>query len=439
MEQLTLLRKVINIVEDDLLPLELGKGLDTLSEDVLSMIFEYVDERPTLLRVSRRFNRIALGTPYLWRSIDCKMPTIGHVIESLKQSKAVGLEVDLRLSPSESADGFLDVHEVLDHVLPHKRRWKTLSIKLIQGEMSTKINERLSSLHLPRLTSLTISYEDEEDYDPESFFHHFRSIQAPSLQRLRIQNFIPQSMPGAPMLSSVKIELHNITLVGDTFRDLAIFLSSTPLLEVFDLSLKRLGVEEVYDIPIVVLPNLQTLRIDVEASICPQLAPFREAIITPAIRKMHWIIRDGYNGPGWLHETGWLGLMLCHDEYPTLQEFYFKFDWYDVQCRRPTYYIPFGKLPSLRTLTLDTPCILPYSDKFGRIPALHSLCLRGCDSQWMSWIEQAHDRLREQGDLEGLQNITINKVNRSMKELVKEVFGGRKIRWHNGNEGEGID
>lgn len=443
----------ISAVTTALRPFQCGRGLDSLPNDILSMIFVYIGSRSTLSLVCRHFRQVALSIPQLWSAISNNMKSMHQVNRHLKESKAVGLHVGLHLKPKEPPrTSKLNLLSVLDAALVHVDRWESLHFSVKSDfpwsgteACITKMDERLKNIHLPRLQTLSIEYADEfddveEDYgddpldDPNSAVHFYRTWSLPKLYELTIENFIPVPF-AAPALSSLTLILQGTERGELILLRLIEFLSSVPHLEDLHITLGNLDAE--WSLPSVVLPHLKSFRLDVMQWMIPHIAPFTEALITPTIHSMHLHVERYAVGDPEL--TEWLQTFLCHDEYPTLKEL--TFDFFDYNSES-SYEIPFEKLPSLETLSLDT---AHWQANFGwrsmenngPIPPLQSIhLLRDIDSRWRYWLERVKNKMQIQGKLADFERLTICDPDVLDVDDVEALFAGKRIVWEDSYERE---
>lgn len=440
------LKATISAVNSALRPFQNGKGLESLPNEVLSMIFKCAGSRSSLSRVCHRFRQVALDIPQLWSFISNGMKSMHQVHSSLKESKASGLYVDLHLEPNDPPLKYkLDLLSVLDAALMHVDRWESLrfSAKFNDCWLETescirRIDERLKNIDLPRLRSLSIEYSDEFDDvdvdvdiypldDPNSAVHFHRTWSLPKLHELYITNFIPVSF-AAPALSSLSMELEVTDRDEPSALRLIEFLSSIPQLEDLYLTLGILNSAE--DLPPLVLPHLKSFRLDVKEWMIPHVALFTKALITPIIHSMHLHVECLAAGEPDL--SGWLEAFLCHNKYPTLKEL--TFDFFDYESRL-TYEIPFEKLPTLETLTLDTAhsqANFSYDnmENNGPIPPLRSIHLLGdIDSRWRYWLERVKKKMQVQGKLADFERLTICAPDVLNANGVRDMFPGKHIVW----------
>lgn len=296
------------------------------------------------------------------------MQSMRLVNASLKESKAVGLNIKLYLS-QEDWEYELDVLQVFDAAVVHIDRWDELRVWYPDnsswqeiGPRITQMEERTKNIHISRLRSLSLNLPegfptDEGVLDEsDSAIHFYRTWSLPSLRHLQVINFAPVPF-AAPSLTSLSFILRARSERGYSLLRLFHFLSSVPYLEDLELFLDRLVEDQ--DLPEIALHHLKTLRVQYVSQSEPHMFFFVKALVTPAIRSMYLSVVDE-SDPDLdtnVDLTRWLNSFFCHDSYPTLEDFTLEF--MDVHDHSPNFEIPFEKLPNLHTLTLDTSDWLP--------------------------------------------------------------------------------
>lgn len=453
-------------------PFSFGRGLSSLPDELLQMVFEYIADIKTLSLVCRRFRRVVLDSPRLWATISNSDISLPYVIKSLERSKATALDILLQLRPapvdpnssSRERNNRLDVVEVLNAVLPHRNRWNYLEICVMIEkwedlvERLTETCSHLMNLNLPLLTGLKICYPESmvhvNDYDinkmplldPKTNFHLYKSFIAPQLQSVHFVNVIPGPIPTSPMLTSCKIVIHDELIGAKGLRDILAFLSSATALENLSLTLHccEMDTDETY--PVQVLHHLRFLELHVADTNSTWVRPFRAALVTPVIRTFRILVSAGYPPDDASEEasTGdrrirfnWLELMLCHDEYPALEELYAEFCSNsgvisEYPFAESVYNIPFDKVPNLRDLTLWSMNMNPAPTMIRRIPSLQTIRLLSPATDWKPFLETVIGMLRAQGDIACLQNLVVYRpayLPQSSYFEIQAIIPERKIEW----------
>ncbi|KAJ7758349.1 hypothetical protein B0H16DRAFT_1313955 [Mycena metata] len=118
-----------------LLPRLQPQSLDSLSDEILRRIFDYIQSwaeytHPELLlaSVTHRWRELAIGIPSLWTTIrvnhDRQISVLGDI---LLRSKNLPLAISIRLDAFRYR--FFDEYlEAIDALLPHIARWRSLSV-----------------------------------------------------------------------------------------------------------------------------------------------------------------------------------------------------------------------------------------------------------------------------------------------------------------------
>ena len=435
-------------LESTILPFQLEKGLYTLPDDILSMIFQFVGDRKTLFLVSRRLLEVASKVPQLWGKVSNRNSE-KELKECLTRSGTTGLDVDF------SVDDFrrIDPLVMFDTVLPHSARWRSLEMSVgnswahADGVLTT-IGQRCRDAVFTQLSSMSIEFPSSFDDDPNeddgdgdvdptifevtnSSLHFFESIKLPVLSSLHVVNLIPNPFP-APKLRSLWIELlRRPTQSERSPANIVRLLSALPHLEELHLSLAEELKQE--EIPAVSLPNLKTFKLDVVHWLL-DAKDLMKALTLPVIRIMHINIEQ-HRSDKFLGLTTWLKALFCHDKYPTLEELFLEFA--DLNCeQKKKYDIPFEKFPNLRTLCLDTPELHPDYSKDDlaneqSLPSLRTLHIKESDCALAYWLGTVGPKLAGQG-WGGRDNFGWMRegLEGSLETgLVKNLCAGKRIVW----------
>ena len=378
------LQQAVVVLEDSLLPFEFGRGLSSIPDEVLSIIFEYVYRcHPPYLRsppllwlslVCRRFRNVISSNPLLWNKITLSSRiSTDKVNRFLEKSKAVGLELNLRCTcPSRRPilDGSL--HQ-LSNALLHTARWEFLGVDLTGHNLEDFGQEfgLLCALRLPRLRSLSIVYPFI-NLIPHK--HFYKSCELPMLRCLHIEQEVPEPFT-SPILTTFSIRLISNRFAANNLLD---FLSATPTLEDIHISLSRTSVHWPGAYKDVVLENVKTFKLTLGSAHLGRLYPFRRAIHTPNVKRIDLEVKwdfwqpqgedsdddseddeDEWQRGNWKDAFGpdeCLKLILCHESYPHLEHFYYGYRRVDA---KRYYEIPFQKMPRLRVLELRTTGAFP--------------------------------------------------------------------------------
>lgn len=413
-------------------PFSFAKGIDTLPDEILSMIFESFEnyEYQAVTRdcslVSRRFRRVVLNTPRLWSNVSTDMKSMDCVSRHLERSKSIGLNADVAPSPLFSWETpCLDQLDVFDAVLTHARRWERFAVDIGLDSKPLNLRERLNNLtHLPRLKELCLEcYRGVVEVVDPSFLD---SLCAPQLRRLCIINCAPGPSALFSTLTSLEILIWDFNGDHQLSHSLCMLLASIPNLTEASLTLKCFRSQDASgldgEFPPCILRKLKILSFTITAVLCDHLLSFRKALITPAIVECTFSVRNSrfsysVEADGVLY-ANYLDFMLCHDEYPTLEALSIDFDSLDGCMARFT--IPFEKIPNLCELTVDIHGFYPdYLPE--RVPALRALTMRNLGTDAWKWVKVLWEKLRQQGDLHNMQKVVIGDRTVS-QEWVEECF-----------------
>ena len=450
-KHLKTLKEASDSIETSLRPFEFGRGIESLPEDVLRMIFEAADninDEPDF--VCRDFQRIVTSTPRLWRKVSNALPEMNLLLEYVYASAEVGLDVSLHVGEPDmvfnSEHAHINLLEAIDELLPESERWEVLSF-YISIPVSEDVDdddgpliemaERLSHLELPRLR--VMRYEVSTGFkfmdsinSLDSFLHYYNTFTLPNLRRLEIANFIPVPF-SAPALTSVRIELWNENADVLNFDNLVRFLSSIPKLENLTLHLLSFSAPPLEAIPQGTLECLTTFDMVAHVELCHSLQRFMEALVMPAVVKMRLELRHR----AWIPNTNWMTFFLCGQEYPTLEELSI-----NVVLNlndRPSFSIPFQKVPNLCSLSIYSPQTEIGLDA-ADIPPLKTIKIHTDSLLWMSYLRRLGARMERQGNLKDLEKVVILRREWDAVQAaeIKGYFKGQQVEWKEVN-GDDID
>ena len=354
----------------------------------------------------------------------------------LKRSKSVDLDVCLVFFDEDEygrckSGWFCDAPRCLVMASAHCSRWEELSIRLENvGLIPLKqMHEYLYKLSLPALRKLELiypfvqDYEEENDEWTEDKLHMYKSWSMPNLQTARFEKIAPRAFD-APALTRLEIKMQGTVLKNDFIR-LSLFLSNHLSIEELLLEFDTIDVEDDVLVPPVTLPNVKYLRVDAaESLLTDSLLSLRRAIITPCVRKME--ISVYIEDEETEKEENWLEFMLCHDEYPSLEDF-----TYDLDVFKTKFVVPFEKLPNLNTLKLRTPHNCPKPDPEGnrdKVPPLHALTIHGLHFQWEDWLTYLQGSMQKQNTWAGLREICIEEHGTRNGKFMKRFCSGKNLQ-----------
>lgn len=428
----------ISTLRTSVLPFQLEKGLNSLPDDILAIVFQHVGSCKMVNTVCRRFYHVASNLPRLWSTISNYRTTKDKIMKHVTRSGSTGLEIDLSVNKIHF---LLDPVETLDALLPYIDRWETVIMTIenhptLANEVCRKLWKECKNVSLTQLRSLAIKYpidnDSDEDNDsgsvlsegPTDPMRFFESLDLPALRRFHVTNLIPNPFV-APALRSLWIELHSREDYSGCSSPAAIvrLLSALPELEELRLSLGEELKSESY--PPVTLAKLTSLRMDVIVWLSIGIQELSESLIIPSIRRMHINIEQVDEERARL--SPWFEMLLPHDDYPTLEEFTFQFS--DVSDSDQLYDIPVEKFANLRKLSLDTPgwrpdCTPGASHLKYFLPALRVLSIREADGRWEAWLEHSGSMLEKK-----FEELRVETGMKFDKEFVEEIFTGKRVVW----------
>lgn len=234
-------------------------GFELLSNDVLSLIFEFAHDVETsqvpesLSQVNRRFRKLAIGMPGLWTHISSRRSSASKATEivarSSDSSRTLSIALECHQTHGSRADSLSKYFHVL--VLPSMERLRslTLHVNLTSGlrpdvSLLDKLHKSHQSLDFPVLQTLEITYDNfasGRDALPDTA-HFYSQWTMPSLRTLRARNLVPV-FPD-PLLSKVtscRLELdYNTDLFaggGWDVEEIVMFLGSLGDVEELDFTL----------------------------------------------------------------------------------------------------------------------------------------------------------------------------------------------------------
>lgn len=230
---------------------KLSKGLLTLPDELISMIFRYttidaVDKQTTWLsHVSQRFRRITLAEPKLWATL-YSSASLDQVSRCIRRSGDVDLRVEIKIA-SDYYGKNGHCRPFISAVIPAASRWRTITVdaelKEFEYESDTNVLvdlERMTAgLHLPRLEALQITHSGDRNHGiPLRASEFAPTWNAPYLHFLQWKNFLPRTKPAAQAFFAVRS--FTVSLYGsDLIHALFVFLPSVPNLSDLNLEVKN--------------------------------------------------------------------------------------------------------------------------------------------------------------------------------------------------------
>ena len=442
-------------LESTLLPFEFGRGLSSVPDSILSLIFESVCPRSRnrifrhikrpdyerLALVCRRFRDVLSSSPRVWSTIVISDATNTNEVNIfLERSKAVGLEVQVSgyVLPLQSSPNKSQHH--LSTALLHSERWEALELDF-DNTHAEKIEEKLKSLRdlrLPRLRNFKIKYPRHGH--PQPSWHFYETCGLEMLRSFQITNLVPVPFV-APLLTALCIEFSDAELATDDLLD---FLSANPALKDIHFSISGTIIDESEVIKDVVLENVESFKLTLGCVHLDSLYPFGRALRMPNVSKINlvtidddWDWSDDESGDDdidpqqrdWKDTVGtneYLEFTLCHESYPHLKEFRFEHGI----CGGCRYSLPFYKMPKLQFLELCTGDLAPTYDTLDDLPPLKRIdvyCSSYPEQGWEFWLEELHGQMERQNKLNNFEELYIQYKEHEKIRDVGNLFGQRVV------------
>lgn len=414
------LEKTVMDIKKHILPFELGRSLASTPDEILSLIFEHLKgnhAKGNLSLVCRQFRRVAVNTPRLWSHISSynEMP---YVRACLQRSKTVGLSIGLYLYTD--AD-FQNALSFVAAVVPHSTRWEDFQACIGKATYSTRIFPFLSNLRLPSLHSLCLTSFSSGDWGDDTG-HFYSTWEVPNLRSLDIDR-IPKLFE-APKLSSMCLRdvfiYEGNAAKSDRLRE---FLSAFSGLEELDLELIGRGVHLCQQAQLIEMPNLKHLSIGSPESDTRGISSFMVALRAPKLRKL---------------KIDMLAPVSDDEDFRTLEDLFPHEDYSSVESLTLTmtdreytqFFIPFGKLRGLRSLSVDSPNLAPYiidaDGDDGFVPALHTLRLSNCRESHLNMLRDLKNALKEQGKWDSFRRLEISSAaTNALFGKADELYGDK--------------
>lgn len=137
------------------------------------------------MKVSKYWNEVLCGTPYLWTSIVISRKTPSKLLlHQLQRSKSLPIDLDIDLGPELSADTGTRVENTLNLIIPHAWHWGTMYILCHTSEVLRQVSQYLVPIEVPLLKTFRVC------------------LSTPSPSPLPIQIFTR----GAPALTSLYLQ-----------------------------------------------------------------------------------------------------------------------------------------------------------------------------------------------------------------------------------------
>lgn len=359
-------------LRSSLQPHERGRGINSFPDDVLSVLFQWIwtaepiHGRQTVLRVCSRFRRVAINLPRYWSYISPLLPSVGYVEKSLARSKATNLDIHLIFNEEDrywpdrnNVPVIREPYRIRDLALKCSERWESLRI----NPFTTRPNDTgfddwntseekcspLMDLNLPQLRHLFIEAiktshwkEPEGTTQDEKCIHFYTTLNAPSLQFLRVENLIPRPFVApTPKLAIFELKIADRTICFDYFIPFLATISST--LEELSVDIRERHRELVWDErSVVTFENLKRLRFRYEESKDDFFSPagindiynLEEVLITPNLQILELTVEGGWKDT----QRDWLECLL-KVKYPrlALRELTFTYEFPDNHLKKTIY------------------------------------------------------------------------------------------------------
>ncbi|KAK7001454.1 hypothetical protein R3P38DRAFT_2731235 [Favolaschia claudopus] len=278
-----------------------------LPQDVLEEIFlaclptahnavMSLSEPPLLLgRISSRWRSIAFALPRLWSSLHIHLEyvqwdeeRVAAIDEWLERASPLPLSIYVH---SSGGPGFNDDPAVVDILTRHSLYWSTLHLHKLSNEAVSS----LAAENSPALSDIDIHFRD--DFDEERPFLASRFLLGQKQRRISVVTVDPPSfVPTTPFTWShitdlslgcslnEEHELFDMATAIRIFRGCPCLKSLKPPISVGVL-------ESEIDLPLMV-PSLESLRIETYTSASILLKAFFKSLVMPRLTKFHYVNRN---------------------------------------------------------------------------------------------------------------------------------------------------
>lgn len=125
------------------------------------------------------FRQVSLATPSMWTSIQVNAGCpVDHIFDRLKRSGACDLNIRIESAPLDTPISIITLDTIIDLILPHSLRWRSLSLRYACEGEEHPIVRRICAAPAPRLQILSLTVEDVSEAD-RTFFN--RSVHLPHI------------------------------------------------------------------------------------------------------------------------------------------------------------------------------------------------------------------------------------------------------------------
>ncbi|KLO13566.1 hypothetical protein SCHPADRAFT_904034 [Schizopora paradoxa] len=383
-----------------------------------------------LSHVCRRFRVVALhvlNTPTMWnRIVDSMTP---NVVEAcLRRSGIAPLEIFINPFVWTSLKQKQHFKEFIQGISSTADRWSSFTLYDVTETLGSKatlddltlIEDVFGDLHVPLLERMEICMPhrlSRSNVDgwvsiiPRRFCQVWN---APKLNTLVAKQFIPQPFSRPTVLSTLDLTFGDHARKGLNSREmfdvsrLHLFLLSCPLLENMCLSMSRLNEPESADSLLRPASFVRVKNVTFRFYSCS--ASFVRAVLGestfPAATKLTLSLGFPTTYRHELHQLIEAALYNSR-RFPSLVKMALdiRHDHSSRGSGIEPVDLPFSLLENVKHLTLQVDKSVDLQLPKGRIPPLHSLCLKNCSRIGMDWVDSFLETLAEQGDLETLEEL----------------------------------
>ncbi|KAH8111981.1 hypothetical protein DFH11DRAFT_1611188 [Phellopilus nigrolimitatus] len=446
----------VTAIQTKLHPLVLQDGIDSLPDDVLSLVFEYfcadcVDDEDarmnlpvTLSLLSRRFRNLALHLPRIWANINLGLvKSHGQLDTWLSRSKSSVLDLEIS---GEVPEAFLQ--KVSNVAVLSRLQTLTFNTETTSYGLTTKLVRNLldhfDGLSFPDLDHLNIRFGGyfTESEEGQPMFRPTWDM--PNLRSLTAYNIIPKLF--LPSLTHCELSIVSYDAgpaIGSPFQLLSFFRSTPNLTHLtlrFEFVLFReIDSEETTLVGVTKLSNLESLSLkifdEVEAEGCRNLL---NDIDFPVLSRLTAAFYLGEEQP----LGDWIEYVLFHvndisnakPRYPMLEDLTLLFR--AMRNGSGPYF--FGcsldcisnLTPTLKHLTIDAPCISCPLNTYPPVPNLRTLTLRRIFDLYDGYIANLIGQERSGGPLrDTFEKLEVAGCPELDLEELEKVLPKAKICW----------
>ncbi|KAH8111950.1 hypothetical protein DFH11DRAFT_559088 [Phellopilus nigrolimitatus] len=447
----------VNVIQSKLHPLVLQDGIDSLPDDVLSLVFEYfcancVDDEdarmkfPVILsHVSRRFRNLALHLPRIWANINLRLvESHGQLDTWLSLSKSSALDLEISGEVPEAFFQKISNVAVLSRLQTLTFNTKTTS-DWLKARLIRNLLHHFDRLSFPGLEHLSIGSREYITESEENQPLLRPTWDMPILRSLTTYNIIPGLfLPSLTHCDLSIISYDTVPAIGNPFQLLSFF-RSTPNLRHLSLRFEfvlfpEIDSEETTLVGVTKLSNLESLSLkifdEVEAEGCRKLLNY---IDFPVLSRLTAAIYLGEEQPlgDWIEYV----LFRVNDKsdhaearYPMLEDLTLLlramkydsgpyFSGCSLECIS-------NLTPALKHLTIDAPCISCPLNAHPSVPNLRTLTLRRIFDLYDGYITNLIGQERSGGPLRNtFEKLEVAGCPELDLEELEKVLPKAKICW----------